>query len=277
MEYLPILFSGDMPRSILEDRKTQTRRTKGLDEINKNPDIWEIINQGKVAKCDWCEKEEKLKLLDEDGVLCSLTGKPGILSHAYEDSWWACPRKNTYVVIFKHKKTGEIVKIKCPYGVVGDRLWAKGTHYLYGKWVKNSKTKSGRQKYKFVCLKKEAKYFDSPPRKICKKKNEIGWFKKPSIFMFRGASRITLEITDIKVERLQEITEEDAVKEGCDNQLAKIMAGGDDHNDPDSGLEFSFIMSKKFLFQHLWDSINGKKYPWESNPFVWVRSFKRVK
>lgn len=167
---------------------------------------------------------------------------------------------------------------KCPYGRRGDKLWVKETHYLYGKWIKAGRTKSGKQKYEFVYLKKEVRYLDNPPRKICKKKNEIGWFKRPSIFMFRWASRIILEITDIRVERLQEITEEDAIKEGCDGNLAKIMAGGDEYDDPDSGLEFAFIMDKKCLFQHLWDSINfARGYGWDKNPFVWAISFKRVK
>lgn len=86
-----------------------------------------------------------------------------------------------------------------------------------------------------------------------------GYFKwKPSIFMPRAASRITLEITRVRVERLQEISEEDAREEGV------------------PGYSDGSPMDYRWGFQMLWDSINGKTHPWESNPYVWCISFKRI-
>jgi hypothetical protein len=80
---------------------------------------------------------------------------------------------------------------------------------------------------------------------------------RPSIFMPRWASRITLEITDIKVERVQEITFTDLKKEGMDTTNKHFFGA--------------------HIFENLWNSINAKRgYGWESNPFVWVISFKRV-
>jgi hypothetical protein len=83
---------------------------------------------------------------------------------------------------------------------------------------------------------------------------------KSSIFMPRWASRITLEITDIRVERLQEITikHDEVAKEGWPFGFKDIDT------------------APVNLFIKFWDSINGKKYPWDSNPWVWVISFKRV-
>lgn len=83
--------------------------------------------------------------------------------------------------------------------------------------------------------------------------------------MMRWMSRITLEITNVRAERLQEIPDDDAKAEGItqgeilDAHNYLIRRGSDE----------------KMAFKNLWDSINGKKYPWVSNPFVWVIEFKR--
>jgi len=109
-------------------------------------------------------------------------------------------------------------------------------------------------------------YSDSP---------NSGW--KPSIFMPRWASRITLQITDARIERLNDISEEDAIAEGCQESpitaedasglpglpgaIAKALAGG------------SF--TAKFEYMMLWDEINGKD-SYARNPWVWVISFERI-
>ena len=91
---------------------------------------------------------------------------------------------------------------------------------------------------------------------------------RPSIFMPREYSRITLAITRIRVERLQQITETDAVAEGIEpavfdsSHINQHLQGG------------SLVIDR---FARLWDSINGKKVPWESDPYVWVLEFKRIK
>lgn len=124
--------------------------------------------------------------------------------------------------------------IKCPYGQVGDRLWVRET------WAEGMNVP-------IPAIYKADKMWQDV---------KIKW--KPSIFMPRWASRITLEITDIRVEKLQEITFYDAVREGM-----KEGCG------PETGYSVN-------LYKKLWDSINGKKHSWESNPFVWVISFKRI-
>lgn len=89
------------------------------------------------------------------------------------------------------------------------------------------------------------------------------------IFMPRWASRITLEIIDRRIERLQEISDEDAKAEG----VLSIQS-------TTKGMEkipyYRSIYKPQELFRMLWDHINGKRYPWKTSPWVWVIEFKRV-
>lgn len=112
-----------------------------------------------------------------------------------------------------------------------------------------------------------APFPDDPPwRAEYKADGEIGedgqhvpmWSKRwrPSIHMPRWASRLTLRITDVRVQRLQEITEEDAIAEGC---------------------EYKPGMTCRNVFAALWDSINGKRATWSSNPWVYAISYEIVK
>lgn len=84
--------------------------------------------------------------------------------------------------------------------------------------------------------------------------------RRPSIHMPKAFSRLTLELTDVRVERLQDITEEDAMAEGVD---WKNYAG------------LARFTARK-LFCNLWKSINGKR-SWDLNPWVWVETFRKVK
>ncbi len=85
---------------------------------------------------------------------------------------------------------------------------------------------------------------------------------KPSIHMPRWASRITLEVTEVRVQRLNEISEEDAKAEGV------LINAGRLPELPGEG---------RCAFMHLWDSINGKSgFGWDVKPWVWAISFKRL-
>ena len=157
----------------------------------------------------------------------------------------------------------------CPYGKPGDRLWVRETFYHHGKWGKNGKTKTGKQAWKFKATKhdegEDVRFMDNPPEIVRPNKyRKTGWYKRPSIFMPRWASRILLEVTDVRVERVQEIMEIDARAEGCRYDDCN-------HLDPHG-------FSAKDRFQTLWDSINAKRgFGWDVNPWVWCVSFKRIK
>lgn len=140
-------------------------------------------------------------------------------------------------------ETGESKEFKCPYGQVGDLLWVRETYAIVGNVTKCFIYKADLD-YGYV---------------------EEKW--KPSIFMPRYACRLVLRITDIKVERLWSITEEDARREGVASCGSNFYNNYLEHHSP--------CATAKRSFQTLWSKINGEK-SWSENPFVWVIQFERV-
>ena len=135
--------------------------------------------------------------------------------------------------------------INCPYGNVGDRLWVRETVFVetFHQQSDEELERDGFNPNIGVWVYR-ADNHDYPTI-------TANWTSP--MFMPREASRITLQITDIRVERVQDITEEDAIAEGVES--------------------FNTVAS----YSYLWDSLNAKRgYPWENNPWVWVISFKRV-
>jgi len=158
---------------------------------------------------------------------------------------------------------------RCPYGKVGDRLGVKETHYRWGHWAKNGLTKAGKQAWKFVATNNEIAYLDHPPSLINanRSRNINGWIKRPSIFLHKRFIRIWLEITEVRVERVQEITEDDAIKEGI---IPKWKDGIPIRHDGSGGI-------CREAFARLWDSLDAKRgYGWEVNPWVFVLEFKQI-
>ncbi len=120
----------------------------------------------------------------------------------------------------------------CAYGKVGDILWVRET------W---QKVEHPELKYRY-----RADHLNP---------TSVTW--KPSIFMPKDACRIFLEVTEIKVERLQDISEEDAIAEGVEVPTYKETE----------------LAKYKTNFSILWEFINGEE-SWESNPWVWAITFK---
>jgi len=145
-----------------------------------------------------------------------------------------------------------LVYAKCPYGSVGDRLWVRET------WTPDH---AGFYPHFPICYRADfGTEYDRENGKVFSSEQNA-WFPfrwRPSIHMPRAASRITLEITGVRVERLNEISEEDARAEG----VQKGMACDD----------YTHVGH----FRSLWESINGKD-SWSANPWVWVISFERVR
>jgi len=104
---------------------------------------------------------------------------------------------------------------------------------------------------------------------------EVPWKWRPSIHMPKTAARIWLRVTDVRVERLQEITEDDALAEGIDWMDDACWDNGwsPTLNDPDSGGEPLLRAG----YASLWDSINAKRgFGWDANPWVWVIEFESL-
>jgi hypothetical protein len=100
-----------------------------------------------------------------------------------------------------------------------------------------------------------------------------GWkkFRLPAMFMPRGASRIDLAILDVRVERLQDITEEDARAEGAPMEFRTVVMR------TDGGPDYRIPHSCRGGFANAWNHINGKRAAWDANPWVWVYEFRRIK
>ncbi len=145
-------------------------------------------------------------------------------------------------------------EIKCPYGKIGDRLWVRETWAVMEPAI--IRYKAGGKDYFFNAIPLSLEYVFT--------KHGSSW--RPSIFMPRIASRITLEITDIRVERVQDITRSDIRAEGlvCPEELKS--------DDVSPNYKEWYLKA----FKDLWDSINAKRgYSWKSNPWVWVIQFKK--
>jgi hypothetical protein len=138
-----------------------------------------------------------------------------------------------------------------PYGVVGDRLWVKETFRLI----------DGETRYRATCAELSGETW------------------KPSIFMRRAYSRLTLEVTGIRVERIQAIGHQDAINEGIVPGRIPADEYGPERIGwmvyPDDGKSI-LSTSPEREFEKLWDSINGERAPRSSNPWVWAVSFRVV-
>lgn len=167
---------------------------------------------------------------------------------------------------------GSTMPSSCPYGVPGDRLWVRETWhqcphcdrtvaYRAGGWMipPSGAPDDGGDRS------------DRDDRPLGPKCAAHGW--RPSIFLPRWASRISLRVTDVRVQRVRDISGIDIVHEGV------VERAHDDPNlgrCPVSALDGKLYPDLTSLWRAGWNSINGKRAPWESNPWVWAVRFERV-
>lgn len=253
----PILFSGSMVRAILDGSKTQTRRTVGSKKLSDCADAMAAKQIAAPTSIDLAPGTPFWRWLERGGVSAGFTS---------------------------------------PYGKPGDLLWVRetwgyrGAMYAYGRgakldekevyisyraddtrrtFIRERDNESGLPKP--IC---RCKGGEDLPENFLKHSDEItrywsSW--KPSIFMPRWVSRITLEVTDVRIQRLTDISEEDARAEGVSTSDIPALINGK------RGTVYTFGPdAHRKSFAMLWEAINGKRAPWSTNPFCWVVSFKRI-
>lgn len=161
--------------------------------------------------------------------------------------------------------------IKMPYQK-GDILWVREEHYAYGEWMPNGFTAAGRKKWKFKVA-DEAGHCFKMEQAACRPNSyrKSAWYKRLGRFMPKKYARIFLEITEVRVERLQDISEADAIAEGVELLLPGNSMGYRSYAVSNGGGGVFPYVS----FKTLWQKINGPE-SWEANPWVWCISFKRI-
>lgn len=229
----PILFSAPMVRAILDGTKSQTRRTI---YVPAPPSADEVVHTPR----------HPAPYLD---AYCSQR-RTATNPRGMSDSWCWWTRDDRACEQFSVRFAP------------GDLLWVKETTVIAPSgWTSSPVQPRGPEA-------RETGYFaDKGSESMWEAAQDYGLKKTPSIFMPRWASRITLEVTAVAVERLQEIDEADALAEGCPGVLGA---------NPDFPDEWD--PSPVEQYRDLWQSINGKRHgaTWGDNPWVVVVSFRHV-
>lgn len=151
--------------------------------------------------------------------------------------------------------------IACPFGLKGDRLWVRETFRVHSR-----ATDVATLVYKASEQQSWTQQTHRVPIEKCNKPAVVDTWT-PSIHMPRWASRITLEITGVRVERLWDITEDNAKAEGCTFEALRFKPGTREAEEMGH--------TAVYQFGGLWQSIYGEE-SWQANPWVWVVEFKRV-
>lgn len=257
----PILFKAEMVRQILAGKKVQTRRILDLSRAVGKPvagpgEVLGLWYPGSTAHYGTTLPESQRPAWQVQR-LCSEACEPSpkdVYPPTGHVDWkgpidgWPGPYDGRHPVAWG----------LLPFWP-GMRLWVKETW-----WPRTGDKRRSEVLYRAT---DEAKMLP----------NSVAW--KSSLFMPRWASRITLEVTEVRIERLQAITEKDARAEG----VSEGTIPADDHGPtragyvlgPDDGNCILYPTARE-AFANGWDGINGEKAPWKSDPFVMAVSFARV-
>lgn len=237
----PVIFTAPMVRAIDDGRKTQTRRIAKFSEV-----------PGDV---------------------------PNVVVEPYPGEWiaWWTNRTPAQALEFSRQEYKPGEGIRCPYGQPGDRLWVRESIYIDHVDYPSGPLPKERPRDVEIYYRADGECCDQIPECSCAEVGKPKW-RNPR-FMPKWAARLWLDITRVRVERVQDISEADAIAEGCqshycspedtasckpgtpERKLAELLEGG--------------FLTAKNEFIHVWRCINGHD-SWDSNPWVFVIEFKRA-
>lgn len=244
----PMLFSNPMVRALWDGRKTQTRRILPLQP-----------------------SEDEIEGYRIGGAVCDPVAFP----------------ERPYVWLRGDDGSPVMPIINPPKVLPGDRLWVREAHWAWGHWeLTGGKTKTGKPKWRFVRDSSKPVRFD-PPQTPPPDRAHLGWHPRSGRFMFRQDSRMTLPVTDVRVQRLQDISEDDAIAEGIKEVSAEFPPCPEDGFEgapfpsyadygPKANGCFSGPGAPRLSFMKLWNSLNGPD-AWDQNPWCSAYSFEVIK
>lgn len=268
----PILFSALMVRALLDGSKTQTRRV-----LKPQPITQGILSYGEA----WAWKPN-------DGGFSGATAdqierhgvRTGMATHATGDRLWV---RETWRIGAWQEWRDDISGGRGDCPVYADELsHAVAIDYLADDFPRKEWLQ-GNDPEKMLRLVEQSRDDAKKNGKFAKGMYEHRWSPgqspcriRPSIFMPRWASRLTLTVTDVRVQRLQDISSQDVVREGvdCSNNVGSTMrrfvAGGDPPSEKVK--RDAYHKAHTDAFSDLWNSINGPD-AWEANPWAAAYSF----
>lgn len=235
----PIIFTAHSVREILADRKSQSRRIVNFDKLRAK--LLCRVNSGPFCGSPLVAKRGErypVGLNPLGAVFACINGehlglKPG------EFDFTGCPYVSgeTHLADFGRREKEWVIE---PLGQ--SRLWIKEGWAVPGTVARS----------------------DDPVREgmkvVYRADTDEHYSWRSSMYMLRWASRINLELQSVRLERLQDITEEDARAEGItDDDISRVYR----------------VPSARDAYAMLWDEINGDKAPWSKSPWVWVLRFRR--
>jgi hypothetical protein len=233
----PILFSGPMVRALLAGRKTQTRRVLRP----QPPTVEDVVTRTGTDFGFYNPATYHEPFLGQSSfkpTTWSVTGPCGVVRDLVGQSDW-----------------------ECPYGAPGDRLWVRETtcrtDWKPGTSGKPADPLDGTVRA-YRADYREDELFPAPW--------EPEWI--PSIHMPRWASRILLEVTEVRVERLQDLSVADAVAEGsCTRHPEGVF----------HLLGEGLLGDARQCFREAWDGLNARRgFGWQANPYVWAITVRRL-